>query len=679
MDTPGIQQQSIDPLDYRLSVVVPALNEEDNIASVLERLQSQTVEPDEIIVVDNSSDDNTREIAKRYTDKVFCVDRDKDLGEIRDIGVRRSSGDIIFSTDADTRPPIDWIERLIGYFSDPEVSGVSGGLKDINKQLVEDTTARIGGQSIDGIPANSAFRKKDYIECGGYEHETIPLIKDDGQTLFKKLPRKTIKDNSVKMPVKAEGWKYGLLPMLAISSITLAGGYLLRRNHRNIGNTAIGLGSGNLIGELGHHYIEPSIPNGLTINHDIFGLLGLATTGILDLSNTISDKSKYPLYGLFGGVTLHHILTEGFTPYSTTQRYRLGDNRYDGKTKIEEKLQKSLREKPKTNQPQNKTMELENKQTPISPQSTQQPPDKDNSTDRSPTTQVTPDPQRSLKTRPLVGGVQISTAPKGNRSLGFGTSTLLARDIDSQALYLVSNDHVLFIGGASIGDPVTQPAFTGAETLEEISVATLDRGAETKNGFFISDSARAKINNPETVKAPSSVFQELLDTGDVDVLEIDEWRNPTVGDKVFKYGATTGVTVGEVIGIDETQGKRRNTFVVSPLEDDLNPQNDFGYIFSNAGDSGSPILTEDGVLLGQHWGGFIDQDTGQPTGNGLGHNIDVVLETLNIEPIGLIQPTQPTQPTNKYVRDLGRSALGVGIATATTIGLPELLSRRDNR
>jgi len=50
----------------KVSVVVPAYNEEAYIGNCLESLTNQKVKPDEIIVVNNNSTDATVKIAKRF-------------------------------------------------------------------------------------------------------------------------------------------------------------------------------------------------------------------------------------------------------------------------------------------------------------------------------------------------------------------------------------------------------------------------------------------------------------------------------------------------------------------------------------------------------------------------------------------------------------------------------------
>jgi 4,4'-diaponeurosporenoate glycosyltransferase len=56
----------------KLSIIIPARNEEYNLPYLLDSLQSQTVSPYEIIVVDDFSEDRTKEIAESYGVKVIA-------------------------------------------------------------------------------------------------------------------------------------------------------------------------------------------------------------------------------------------------------------------------------------------------------------------------------------------------------------------------------------------------------------------------------------------------------------------------------------------------------------------------------------------------------------------------------------------------------------------------------
>ncbi len=99
-----------------LSVVIPAYNEEDYIGKCLKSLaQQQTNEEFEVIVVDNASTDRTADISNNFKDKLnlrVIYEPKKGRGAARAAGCSAAQGDIIFWTDADATPPIDWLQEL---------------------------------------------------------------------------------------------------------------------------------------------------------------------------------------------------------------------------------------------------------------------------------------------------------------------------------------------------------------------------------------------------------------------------------------------------------------------------------------------------------------------------------------------------------------------------------------
>jgi len=110
----------------KLSVVIPALDEEREIGECLASLASQTFSDFEVIVVDNGSRDATPAIAARYGARVFPEPR-RGIPYARETGFRAARGKIIASTDADTIVPADWLERIHQVFEeDPEVVAVFG-------------------------------------------------------------------------------------------------------------------------------------------------------------------------------------------------------------------------------------------------------------------------------------------------------------------------------------------------------------------------------------------------------------------------------------------------------------------------------------------------------------------------------------------------------------------------
>lgn len=86
----------------RFSVIIPTHNAEGHIRRTLESIKNQTYKNYEIIVVCDGCTDNTEDIAREYTDKVYNVNY-RHTGYTRDIGMEAAQGEYVLFTDDD-----DW-------------------------------------------------------------------------------------------------------------------------------------------------------------------------------------------------------------------------------------------------------------------------------------------------------------------------------------------------------------------------------------------------------------------------------------------------------------------------------------------------------------------------------------------------------------------------------------------
>lgn len=83
-----------------ISIIVPALNEAEGIARMLETLQPLRREGHEVIVVDGGSQDATPEIAERYADRVLRSAPGRAIQ--MNLGARQARGKILWFLHADT-------------------------------------------------------------------------------------------------------------------------------------------------------------------------------------------------------------------------------------------------------------------------------------------------------------------------------------------------------------------------------------------------------------------------------------------------------------------------------------------------------------------------------------------------------------------------------------------------
>ena len=95
----------------KISVVIPTYNEEQYLENTLRSLQSQIRRPDEVLVVDSASTDQTVRIAKKFGARIVTCPK-RGIGLARQTGLLHAKGDIVACTDADTEVPNDWLQTI---------------------------------------------------------------------------------------------------------------------------------------------------------------------------------------------------------------------------------------------------------------------------------------------------------------------------------------------------------------------------------------------------------------------------------------------------------------------------------------------------------------------------------------------------------------------------------------
>jgi cellulose synthase/poly-beta-1,6-N-acetylglucosamine synthase-like glycosyltransferase len=178
----------------RISILIPAHNEEPVIAKTLRALDRQR-DGVEVIVIDDGSTDNTAEIATRFPIKVL---RQAQAGKAAALnhGIAEAKGDIVVVLDADTVLTPDFATTIARHFADPKVGAVAGNVKVGNRrgllprlQALEyigslnlDRRAQATLNVVNVVPgAAGAFRRSAILEVGGYSSDT--LVEDADLTI----------------------------------------------------------------------------------------------------------------------------------------------------------------------------------------------------------------------------------------------------------------------------------------------------------------------------------------------------------------------------------------------------------------------------------------------------------------------------------------------------------------
>ncbi len=105
----------------KISVIIPARNEEANIGLLLRALLLQTYPKDlyEVIVVDDHSEDKTVEIIKKFDD-VKLIELNKDninsyKKKAIETGIAHAENELIVTTDADCLPSKNWLQTIAAF------------------------------------------------------------------------------------------------------------------------------------------------------------------------------------------------------------------------------------------------------------------------------------------------------------------------------------------------------------------------------------------------------------------------------------------------------------------------------------------------------------------------------------------------------------------------------------
>lgn len=165
--------------DLKLSLVIPAYNEEKYLAACLEAAQKNG-QFFEGIVVDNASTDQTRAIAERFPRFRVVSEPSKGLTKARQRGLTEATGDIIAYIDADSLLCPGWVDHVLAeYKKDPDTVCVSGtyvykdvswltsGIVWLYWNVLAYAAYLVTGYMV--IGGNFAARKSALLEIGGFD------------------------------------------------------------------------------------------------------------------------------------------------------------------------------------------------------------------------------------------------------------------------------------------------------------------------------------------------------------------------------------------------------------------------------------------------------------------------------------------------------------------------------
>lgn len=96
----------------KISLIIPAYNEEKYIEECLLSIQKNSTEFFEVILIDNKSTDKTVEIAQKFPFVKIIREEKQGPTYARQCGFENTTGDILAFIDADTKIPRDWVTKM---------------------------------------------------------------------------------------------------------------------------------------------------------------------------------------------------------------------------------------------------------------------------------------------------------------------------------------------------------------------------------------------------------------------------------------------------------------------------------------------------------------------------------------------------------------------------------------
>ena len=165
-----------------VSVLITVRNVEQYIANCLTSLLDQTFNDFEIIVVDDVSSDNTREIIEKFNDKRIRYFRNKNwlgLSQSRNECLKHANGNYVFFTDGDCAVSKNWIEEGLKYLKTADCIGVEGKTYYVSKEYKPTRSDEVVENNTGGLfmTCNIAYKKIVLENIGGFD-ERFTYLED---------------------------------------------------------------------------------------------------------------------------------------------------------------------------------------------------------------------------------------------------------------------------------------------------------------------------------------------------------------------------------------------------------------------------------------------------------------------------------------------------------------------
>lgn len=172
-----------------ISVIIPTYNRAHHLAKAVDSVFCQTYKPFEIIIVDDGSTDNTKQIVSDYADKVVYISQ-KNSGPsaARNRGIRAAQGDFIAFLDSDDAWAPEKLEKQVNLISEsPKLGLIGTGYYNCDQNLENPTihpSMKLAKTPREEIlirnlwPTPSLLIRKSCFEAVGLFNENMKFAED---------------------------------------------------------------------------------------------------------------------------------------------------------------------------------------------------------------------------------------------------------------------------------------------------------------------------------------------------------------------------------------------------------------------------------------------------------------------------------------------------------------------
>lgn len=169
----------------KISLITTVKNEEKSINVFLESIAEQTLKPDEIIIVDGGSTDQTIKLLEDTKLNIRVIKKKGNRSVGRNEGIKNTKNSIIAVTDAGCILNKHWFERITKPFEDKTVDVVAGFYKPVTNTVFEKCLSTYTCTMEDKLNKDTflpssrsvAFRKSAWEKVHGYP-EHLDLCED---------------------------------------------------------------------------------------------------------------------------------------------------------------------------------------------------------------------------------------------------------------------------------------------------------------------------------------------------------------------------------------------------------------------------------------------------------------------------------------------------------------------